>query len=212
MKNTLNDLLFRLEAIYEKSEIRKECEIENREWGYSLVTTAMAPASPLILGFNWGASKGEKYVSQKTVEETDFTKMDIGSLKRIFPFVRKHLGNDYLSKVSQSNYCFFRSQKEEQISSFDIDLCRDVFSELIQALDPSSIICFSSRLRDHLLGSKAVIEEKALPIKFIRGTKEIQFVARRGRLASGIDIKFLPHPNYPMTREARELSWQFCCE
>ena len=61
MKEKLNALLEQLGSIYEESDIKRLCEKERQEWGYSLVTTAMERSTPLILGFNWGATQNEKY-------------------------------------------------------------------------------------------------------------------------------------------------------
>lgn len=212
MEEKLNALLGKLDQIYEDSEIKQTCIKENQKWGYSLVTTPMEQSEPLILGFNWGAAKGQIYQNQTAIKKTNFLdEDDVGSLKRIFPFIRQHLGDDYLTKASQSNYCFFRSSTEDQINETDIMRCSGVFAELIEILAPSSIICLSAKLRKHLIDTNQVHARQEKAINFKRGSAEIEFVAVRGKLASGVDIKFLPHPNYPMKREARSAAWQFCC-
>lgn len=33
----------------------------------------------------------------------------------------------------------------------------------------------------------------------------------KATLTTGTEIKFLPHPNYPMKKEARDKAWEFCC-
>lgn len=212
MREKLNALLKKLGPIYDASDIKKVCKDESLEWGYSLVTSAMERSAPLILGFNWGATQNEKYSNQKFVEKTNFETEDVGSLKRIFPFIRNYFGEEYLSKVSQSNYCFFRSKSESQINDSDIKRCRIIFSELIKILEPSAILCFSSQLRKYLIGANQVCDIKEKTIKFERGSRKIEFIAVRGKFASGVEIKFLPHPNFPMKRDARLEAWQFCCE
>lgn len=211
MREKLNALLEKLGPIYETSDIKKFCREKGHEWSYSLVNSSMELSAPLILGFNWGAAQGEKYPSQSHVEKTNFETSDVGSLKRIYPFIREHFGQDYLSKANQSNYCFFRSSTEDQINETDIKRCSGVFAELIEILAPSSIICLSAKLRKHLIDTNQVCDQQEKTIKFRRGSAEIEFVAVRGKLASGVDINFLPHPNYPMKREARSAAWQFCC-
>jgi hypothetical protein len=211
MEVKLNALLGKLNQIYDDSEIKQTCIKENQKWGYSLVTTPMEQSEPLILGFNWGAAKGQIYPNQTAIKKTNFLDEDVGSLKRIIPFIRQHLGEDYLTKASQSNYCFFRSSTEDQINETDIKRCSGVFAELIEILAPSSIICLSAKLRKHLIDTNQVCDQQEKIIKFRRGSSEIEFVAVRGKLASGVDIKFLPHPNYPMKRDARSVAWQFCC-
>jgi hypothetical protein len=214
MREKLNALLEKLGPIYETSDIKKFCNNskEHHEWSYSLVTTSLEQSAPLILGFNWGASQNEKYSCQQSIEKTDFKKEDVGSLKRIYPFLDKYYGKDFLSNVSQSNYCFFRSKTENQIEEPDIERCRSIFTELIEILAPSSIICLSAKLRKHLIDTNQVHALQEKTINFKRGAAEIEFVAVRGKLASGVDIKFLPHPNYPMKRDARSEAWKFCCE
>lgn len=211
MKEKLNTLLEKLDKIYDESDIKKYCTHQKQSWGYSLVITPMEPGAPLILGFNWGASQGEKYENQSNIEKTNFLNVkDIGSLKRIFPFIYQHLGEDYLVKTSQSNYCFFRSKAENQISEADIKRCSGIFDELIEVLAPSSIICLSAKLRKYMIMTEKVCNRQEKTISFNRGNANIEFVAIRGTLASGVGINFLPHPNYPMTCEARSKAWQFC--
>ena len=212
MREKLNELLEQLDSIYDTSEIKKFCDEKGHKWGYSLVTSAMERSAPLILGFNWGATQNEAYKNQKFVEKTNFETEDVGSLKRIFPFIRNHFGEEYLSKVSQSNYCFFRSKTESQIKESDIERCRIIFARLIEILEPSAVLCFSAQLRKHLIDTSQVSGLREKAIKFKRGSRMVEFVAFRGKFASGVDIKFLPHPNFPMTRDARLEAWEFCCE
>ena len=211
MREELNTLLELLGPIYDKSDTKKICEKERQKWGYSLVTSAMERSAPLILGFNWGANQKEIYQNQKSVDLANFEKEDVGSLKRIFPFIRSYFGEEYLSKVSQSNYCFFRSKTEAEISPADIERCKPIFDKLVEILEPSAILCFSSKLRKYLIESNQVLDLKERAIKFGRGSRDIEFVAAHGTFASGVGIRFLPHPNYPMKRDARAAAWQFCC-
>ena len=212
MKEKLNELLQQLGPIYDASDIKKTCEKDSLKWGYSLVTSALERSAPLILGFNWGANQKESYANQKLVEKTNFEKEDVGSLTRIFPFIRNYFGEEYLSKVSQSNYVFFRSKTESQITPVDIERCRPVLIKLIEILEPSAIICLSAKLRKHLLDSNQVSELREKVIKFNRGSRLVEFVACRGTFTDDVEIKFLPHPNFPMTRDARLEAWKFCCE
>src|SRR5680860_1514247 len=116
MKTILDSLLIELEQVYKKSAIKKYCLKYDHEWHYSLLTTTMKSDGPLVLGFNWGASQGGKYEPQRSVNESEFASGDIGSLSRILPYCEKYFDIDFLSKISQSNYCFFRSECESQIS------------------------------------------------------------------------------------------------
>jgi len=211
MQSILNALLKDVEKAYEQSEIQKENLREGRQWFYSLVTTTMETGGPLIVGFNWGASKDEKYKPQTAIEKCDFTKEDVGSLSRIFPYCEKYFGRDFLSKITQTNYCFFRSENESQIKSNDIELCEPIFEKLIAAIDPSFIICFSSKLRDYMFQNNKIASKTSKNIVFSRGASTVTYEAIKATLKSGVEICFLPHPNFPMKGAARAEAWEFCC-
>ena len=211
MEVILADLLTELGHAYEKSDIRQYCLEKSLEWHYSLITTTMVPGGPLILGFNWGASQGEKYQPQSSVNKSDFYKEDVGSLSRIFPYCQKYFGDNFLSKTSQSNYCFFRSKTESQITLKDIGLCEPVFEKLIDVIQPSTILCFSSKLRDYLLSNNRIGSSESKSISYKKGLAGVTYKTIRATLTSGTKIKFLPHPNYPIKKEARAEAWEFCC-
>ena len=116
----------------------------------------------------------------------------------------------YLKSVNRI-IVFFRSKTEAQISSADIERCKPIFAKLVEILEPSAILCFSSKLRKFLIETDQVFDLKERTIKFKRGSRDIEFVAAHGKFASGVDIRFLPHPNYPMKCDARAAAWQFCC-
>ena len=211
MESILNELLTDLERAYSQSEIRKYCIENGYEWFYSLVSTSMKPGGPLVLGFNWGASSDEKYKPQRTISKTDFSEEDVGSLTRIFPYCRKYFGNDFISTITQSNYCFFRSKTENQIKLSDIELCEPIFIRLIDIIEPSYVLCFSSKLRDFMLLNDKISSKQSKIIKYTRGKSTVTYEAIKATLKSGIEICFLPHPNYPMKGEARSDAWEFCC-
>lgn len=211
MREILEDLLSELARAHEKSSIKKLCLEEQYEWHYSLITTTLEKGGPLILGFNWGASQNEEYEAQASISKCNFAEQDIGSLSRIIPFCKKYYGPDFLTKTSQSNYCFFRSKSESQISDDDIKLCEPIFEKMLDAIQPSSILCFSSKLRSYLLNSKRLGNFESKSISYKRGSIQMTYEAIRATLPSGIGIKFLPHPNYPMKGAARAAAWEFCC-
>lgn len=211
MNKGLDELLHELEIAYAESDIKKYCLEEGHEWFYSLVATNLEQNGPLVLGFNWGARQNEKYKPQTFIEKSNFAKTDVGSISRTFPYFRKYFGSDFLSKASQSNYCFFRSKNENQITSHDIKLCEPVFEKLVTLIKPTAIFCFSSQLRDYFLKSEKICDLKTLDIVFKRGSSDIAYTTIKGSLSSGISIFFLPHPNYPMKRDARDKAWEFCC-
>lgn len=201
----LDDLLAELGSAYEQSDIKRN------ELHYSLITTTMKKNGPLILGFNWGATQGEKYSPQAAIEETVFKNGDVGSLSRIFPYCEKYFGNAFLKRASQSNYCFFRSKSESDITPNDIALCEPIFDKLIDVMEPSSILCFSSKLRDYLFSHNRVLAKESIRISYKRGSMQMTYEPIKATLTSGAKIMFLPHPNYPMKKEARAEAWEFCC-
>ena len=211
MEAILADLLAELGQAYEQSDIKQVCLEESREWHYSLITTTMKKGGPLILGFNWGASQDEKYLPQASIEQTAFKSGDVGSLSRIFPYCEKYFGNDFLKQTSQSNYCFFRSKNESEITPKDIALCEPIFDRLIEVIEPSTILCFSSKLRDYLFSHGKVQTKESIIVPYKRGSVQMTYEPIRATLTSGAEIKFLPHPNYPMKKEARIAAWEFCC-
>ena len=211
METALNQLLLELGQVYERSPIKQYCLQNGYEWYYSLVTTAMEKGYPLILGFNWGASQNGKYSAQSLITQLKFKDQDLGSLSRIFPYCKEYLGCDFLDKASQSNYCFFRSNKENQITPEDVELCKHIFEKLIDVVQPSSILCFSAKLRDYLIENKRLSNCQIEVIEYKRGSVNMTYLAMKAILNSGVEIKFLPHPNYPITNVARSEAWEFCC-
>ncbi len=211
MQAELSKLLSELGKVFSNSDIKEYCLINGHQWSYSLVSTTLEQNGPLVIGFNWGASKGEDYSPQKEIKKTNFLTEEVGSLSRIFPYCRRYFGEDFLSKITQSNYCFFRSQKESQITQRDIELCEPIFEQLVGILNPSSILCFSSKLRDSLLKNGRIKSTEMFDIKYDRGSLKVTYTAIKATLNSGVEISFLPHPNYPMKGEARQEAWKFCC-
>lgn len=214
MRELLNQLLGEISKAYSKSDIRKYCEDHGREWHYALGTSSMEIQRPLILGFNWGAANGGKYQHepQQEVSAPNFTQGEVGSLSRIIPYCEKYFGSDFTATASQSNFCFFRSHKESQITKRDVELCKPIFDELLSILKPSIILSFSSQLRNYLLQEGKAIVKSQEQIHFSRGGRSITYTALVGKIDTGSYIRFLPHPSYPISREARDRAWSFCCD
>lgn len=210
MKNQLRELLPLIEQAYDQSRIKKWCKENNHEWSWSLITGACRRNSPLIVGFNWGAAQGEIYASDKDINENLLSGEDLGSMTRIIPYFKRHLTHDDFDRASQTNYCFFRSHTEREISEYDLELCRPIFNSLIEIMRPSVALCFSSKLRHHMIKEKSIIEFEHEEVVFTHGGKQLTYAAAKGRLASGVKIAFLPHPNYPMRKAARDAAWDFC--
>ncbi len=220
MKEELEELLHELNQAYLKSDnINNEfCKNNNRMWGYELIQTALIENQPLILGFNWGVDndwedyiEGGEYQHQKEIFEQHFMEIYSGSIKRAINMVTTYFHDIDLEKGSHGNFCFFRSEKENQISQKDISLCIPIFIKLINILEPSVVFCFSSRARDYLIQSNLLknVSESFCTVTTGKGNS---FKAVKANLLDGAPIYFLPHPNYYLKREAREKAWNFCSE
>jgi hypothetical protein len=68
----------------------------------------------------------------------------------------------------------------------------------------------SSQLREYLIKNERLIDIESKIIKFQRGKSLVSIQAIKAKLLDGTKICFLPHPNYPIKGEARDLAWDYC--
>jgi len=201
-----NKLLEKTKEAYYLSDVYNNFASKN--WAYSVTATSFKKNDKVIVGFNWGAAKGYSYEPQKDYPLKNFISQyeDLGSFKRIVNWFYKYF--DHIPEI-QVNYCFFRSEKEEQISKKDLELSSKLFDELIEYLMPSMIISFSQSLNTYLKNSSKLLDVKTKPITSTNKTFEVTkgkvFIAK-----NKIDYFNLPHPNYPITGDARQEAWDFC--
>ena len=205
------DLLKKTKDAYHKSDVFKNHGHNN--WGYSVTATSFKKNAKVIVGFNWGVDnkwieQGNSYGPQVEYPLKNFVSLydELGSFKRTITSFYNYLED--IPEV-QINYCFFRSEEESQISAADIDLCSKLFDELIEYLEPSMLISFSKSLSNYLDQKGKLIDKNILEIK--SGNKI--FTAMKGKVKiSNKEISFfnLPHPNYPITSDARLAAWVFC--
>lgn len=182
---------------------------------YNVAATRIIPRNPLILGFNWGAQQEERYtpvVVDKTFLEL-LNGNDLGSMKRLQRYLVEYLCMDDLAleKVGQSNYCFFRSKRDGEIVKSDLELCRPLFERFLEIAQPSVILCFSSKLRNYLIGDKRVREPIWQSVTTPNSANH-PYAACKGFLqinGSRIPIYFLPHPNSRISKTARDEAWSF---
>ncbi len=204
-----NALLEETEKVFLKSDIYNQYGKE-KEWWYSVLATSILKDTPMIVGFNWGAAKDCKYEKQKEYPirmfESNFN--ELGSLKRTINYFYKYYP-DALTGM-QTNYCFFRSEKESQISASDLKLCRDLFCQLINYAQPSSIVSFSSKLRDYLLYNQLITDVQQNEVDF-RG-KKYSSVKAKMKLSDNSEISFfyLPHPSTKIGTAERDRLWEYC--
>ena len=135
-------------------------------------------------------------------------------MSRTIPFLRNYLSEPELESIGQGNYCFFRSQRDNQISEKDLDLCSPIFDRFLEIALPSKVLSFSGRLWKYLLASGRVKHVTNGPsMMFSRGKREFSYSAAKATLTVGaedISVYKLPHPNYPMQSQYRTRAWEFC--
>jgi len=208
-----DDLLEKTKIVYEKSDIKNHPE--NTGWSYSVTATAFKRNAPIILGFNWGVDTkwvkaGNIYGPQKDYPFRDFEGNydDLGSLKRTISYFYDYFPEG-LSGM-QTNYCFLRSEKENQISNNDLNLSNELFIEIIKKYTPSIIISFSKKLLDYLSKEKLL---KNIISKSLQSGNRIYSATKAQYAPSGekpVDFVYIPHPNCPVRKEARMNAWEFC--
>jgi hypothetical protein len=210
MKKELEVLLGDLALAYEKSDIKQYCARHHLQWNYELLTSPFVANRPLIVGFNWGATTDYAFRAPTGIETEYFLKQDLASLRRVVPYLSRFLGDDQLKEISQSNICLFRSQRESQISTHDLQLCWPIFSRLVAILKPSYLIGFSAQLKASLCQQDLLEDIQTTAIRWQSGARDITYTACKAYLKGVGRIYFLPHPNYPLPRTAREQAWAFC--
>ena len=97
------------------SEAYAHSDIKERGLAYSVSATALVRHSPLIVGFNWGADINEKYSPQEKYPEGKVFRdiaYESGSLKRSVAYLESFY--PLALTGTQTNFCFFRSQKFPQ--------------------------------------------------------------------------------------------------
>lgn len=198
---------------FDKAPIKKYASDKNLKWHYSISSTILKTNSILIIGFNWGASSDQKYDPQNCIPIVNFKDLyeqkDLGSLQRIYQPLKKYFPEDEIENCVQTNFCFFRSSEENQITFDDIELSTPLFNKLIGILKPNTIIGFSSTLRDYFLKNNLCSGVKA--DNFPSNKRSIYVVKGIYKhLEKEIPIFFLPHPNSKFTAESRQKAWEFC--
>lgn len=203
----LASLYKELGEAFAKSDIKA---IGENKWNYSLLATPFYKNSLVVVGFNFGAIDKESYPKQEVNNiptENWSDQKDLGSLIRIKKYLNHYCPEYNLDQIVQTNYCFFRSKKEEDISQHDIELCEPIFQKLLELLQPQFILCLSSKLSTFL--------RNKYPSTF--ETKEIRSSKRSVSVFKGlvninnkqVGIGYIPHPNYSMSKASRIEAWDF---
>lgn len=198
-------------AAFAGAPIKRLAQELGTHWYYSICATRITPARPLLIGFNWGASAQGGHEPQREMPTRTFEQLldqqELGSLARIMPYLKRHLPDVDLSEIGQTNFCFFRSKTEDQITAEDIELSTPLFLKLLEIAQPSRIIGLSARLREYLGGLPGQVEVRA-----------VEHSGRRVLIGKGyveidrrpIPVCVLPHPNHRLPTALREKAWQTC--
>jgi hypothetical protein len=210
-------LLIKTGEAYQKSDIKNH-EANKADWAYSVTATRIEKGQPLIIGFNWGAdaaweAKGNKFGPQDPDKyPIGFFKEyydELGSFKRTIPYFEKYYDDGIYAM--QTNFCFFRSAQENQISQKDIELSKPLFHEYLKFAEPTRLISFSSSLRDYFIEKSYIDNIKTTEINY---RKSKILIIKGDYIADGMNIPYvyLPHPNAMIKRVEREKAWEFCFE
>jgi hypothetical protein len=205
-----NSLLNRTEELFKRSDIYKQ---HGEKWGYSVTATSFKKRASVVIGFNWGVDKqwmaqGNRYGRQENYPTINFNDSykDLGSLKRTFKYFERYLNQ--IPEV-QINYCFFRSEKENQVTDRDLNLNKELFDSLIEYLEPNMLISFSKTLNDYFVKSGKLVTKNTLEIA--SGGKHYETTKGKVKINDIlIDYFCLPHPNCPIKNEIRDRAWSYC--
>lgn len=200
---------------FDKSSIKRFATENGLTWNYSISSTLLTADNNVIVGFNGGATDNYDYPPQTEIPPDNFKdlydKKWLGSLQRIYEPLKQYFPYEEIDNCVQTNFCFFRSKEENQITAADIQLSTPLFQKLIDIIKPKRIIGFSSKLRDYFLNHNFCTSPETLNI--LSNGKTL-FVVKGTYNVSGksIPVFFLPHPNSKFTTSARETAWKFCFE
>lgn len=213
MKTDIEKLFEDTLAAFNKAPIKRYADEQNLKWYYSISSTKLTPNTNVIVGFNWGAGINFPHEAQTEAPKENFKdlfdKNDLGSLQRVYKPLKAYLPEEDIDNCVQTNFCFFRSKNENEITPADLKLSTPLFNKLIQILSPKRIIGFSKKLSSYCLEQKlcSSIETFSFP-----SNKRTLSVTKGLFEVSGqqIPIYFLPHPNAKFTSAARENSLNYC--
>jgi hypothetical protein len=215
MTADIKQLFTETRTAFEKSLIKKFATDNGLNWHYSISSTRLTTENTLIVGFNWGASDNTDYQPQTEIPTENFRdlydKKWLGSLRRIYEPLKEYFPLENIDNCVQTNFCFFRSKEENQISAYDLELSIPLFQKLLDFIEPRRIIGLSNKLRDYFLNNNLCMQVETLNIP---SNSKTLFVAKGIFCLHGraIPVFFLPHPNSKFTSAARKAAWKFCFE
>jgi hypothetical protein len=211
--NFYNELVKKTKEAYLKSDVYKK--YGDKKWGFNITATEFSKKCPLIVGFNWGTGKDwdSRYEfpgEYPLGKDLHYIYDELGSFKKVVNLFYKYFpdGNNGV----QTNFCFFRSYGESQISDNDKLISYELFKELVNYLDPSIIISFSKSLFEYFSKMNRLDPNSEVGSKVIK-SNAATLIVYRGKVKIGekfIDYRNLPHPNYPLISSARTEACEYC--
>ena len=211
--DAIQQLYLDTQAVFDKSPIKKYAEDNNFIWNYSISATRLKDGANLIIGFNWGAESGKPYAAQTKVPMENFKDLYdnkwLGSMERIYQPLKQKFPNDDIDNAIQTNFCFFRSKIEEEISHEDLLFSTPLFLRLLDIIKPKRILGFSKKLQNYFRENNLYDQVASESIPSNQRTLHVA----KGYLKDSqqkIPIYFLPHPNAKFTSVARKKAWDFC--
>ena len=131
---------------------------------------------------------------------------DLGSLSRIKVYLKKYLDKDLTKKIVQINLCFFRSKKQSDISLKDFNANKEIFISMVKELQPRLFIALNSKVYDVLKPNLSFESIKTID----NGNRKVQLIKASFNPDFGKgNFVYVPHPNYPLTKEARDEAWKY---
>jgi hypothetical protein len=199
---------------FEKSQIKDYAYERGLKWFYSVTATRLTTNTTAIVGFNWGAAEKCEYKPQTEPPDCSFKNLydkkgELGSLQKIYKSLKTWLPEEEVDNAVQTNFCFFGSRFENEITAVDLELSTSLFTRLIEMIKPKRIVGLSKKLERYFVdnGLCSNVQTASVP-----SNKRTLYVTKGDFKISDkrIPIRFLPHPNAKFTKVAREKAWEIC--
>ncbi len=200
---------------FEISDIKKYAESTGHQWYYSIASTKIIKHSPMLAGFNFDAEAGIHYDLQAEIPRDSLKKLqgkknnEPGSIRIVYPLLKKFLPGEDVDNFILTNLCFFRSMEEYHLSDNDIELCEPLFEELINIVEPKRVIGFSPKVKDYFTSKNLCLDIKSENFK--SGKNTLQAVKGYLKIKKTlVPFCILPHPNSRFSTEAIEKAYRYC--
>lgn len=194
-------LVEKTRVAFNQSDINKN--FPDKDWYYSVCATPIRKNKPIFMGLNWGVSKpNENFKGHEP--QVDYPSGDIGSW-RTKTLIDKYLVNYFgyrSDQVNYSNLCFFRSEKEDQLTQSDWRDSIALFKEYVEYINPPYLI---------MMGVPKHLNENEIKEIKTQGyrpkNKPKTYYLRTATLFEKFPLASVPHPTAPVYSEARKALW-----